>query len=248
MNKLLLKAALCSLALGATYSASAFNVSYDSFGSTSDTFGGSGIPNNAVATTTIANNGASISLGLTAHQRYDNPALLNDGAGTFTATAGSNAKPTAAGAVGAHWNFAWDIDIDNGQASDYNFKLLYDFDPAANTAEADHGTIFLSNPLASLDDSQNLLFSFLDGSTPNGILAGILGLTDAPNGSFDPNANGEYTFALIASDFAGQELGRSAIRVNVVGGTSSSVPDGGATSIFLGLGFAGLCAFRKLRK
>lgn len=246
MNKSLIRSALCSLALGTALSSSAISVSYDTFGQTDDTFGGSGIPNNAVATTTIQDGAATINLGLTAHQRYDNPALINDGAGTFTANAGSNAKGPN-NIVGALWNFAWDIDVSGALPASYQFTLLYDFNPAAGTSESAHGSINLSHLLyGSLDGSENLLFSFLDGTTPNGALAQAVGLTAPPSGSFDPNVNGEYTFALIASQ-GGNELGRSAIRVNVVGGTSASVPDGGATAILLGLGFAGLFAFRKAR-
>jgi hypothetical protein len=248
MKKVMIRSALCSMAVGAAFSTSAINITYDTFGSTSDTFGGSGIPNNAVATTVIQNGAATINLGLTAHQRYDNPALINNGAGTFTATAGSNAKPDGTGTVGALWNFAWDIDVLGASASSYKFTLLYDFNPGVGTADSAHGSINLSNPFASQDGSENLLFSYLNDSTINGMLAESVGLVVAPNGSFDPNANGEYTFALIAANSSGTELGRSAIRVNVVGGTSAAVPDGGATSILLGLGVAGMFAFRKLRE
>lgn len=242
MNKLLIRTAISSLALGAAFSTSAISVTH-TFGATSDTFGGSGIPNNAVATTTIVNNGSTVSLGLTAHQRYDNPALISDGSGTFTALAGANAKPDGTGTVGALWNFAWDIDV-AGTSSSYNYTLLYDFNPGASTPDSELGSINLN--LFSPDGSENLLFSYLDGGTLNGIQAETFGLTSPPTGSFNPYANGEYTFALIASDASG-ELGRSEITVNVVGGTSTSVPDGGATSVLLGLGLAGLMAFRKAR-
>jgi hypothetical protein len=244
-NRLLNIVAIGSIAAGTSFTIHAINPTYDTFGSTSDTFGGSGIPNDAVAQTVITDGGATITLGLTAHQRYDNPALSNDGAGTFTATAGSNAKPTAAGAVGALWNFAWDIDIDGGAGfDDYDFDLRYDFDPAASTAEGAHGIIHL-NTFTWSDNSQNLLFSFLDGNTLDGFFSVLVGLTTPPSGSFDPGVNGEYTFALIASNTSG-ELGRSAIRVNVVGGRS--VPDGGATLLLLAFGAGGLAAFRQVRR
>ena len=52
------------------------------------TFGGSGIPNDAVAITTIVDGTTTITLGLTAHQRFASPAVTNNGAGVFTAQAG----------------------------------------------------------------------------------------------------------------------------------------------------------------
>jgi hypothetical protein len=48
-------------------------------------------------------------------------------------------------------------------------------------------------------------------------------------GGFNPNAVGEYGFALVAYDSAHVELGRSAILVEV-----NAVPDSGSTSLMLG--------------
>ena len=58
---------------------------YTTFGTlTGANFGGSGIPNNAVAiTTSTALNG--VTLGLTATQRFSSPAVMNNGAGVFQA-------------------------------------------------------------------------------------------------------------------------------------------------------------------
>ena len=53
------------------------------------TFGGSGIPNNAVQ---MGHNVGGVDLGLTATQRFTSPALTNDGAGTFFATPGFDAS------------------------------------------------------------------------------------------------------------------------------------------------------------
>src|SRR5215469_8414331 len=92
-------------------------VSLAAFGNTSfgtlsgATFGGTGIPNNAVEITTVNTtpngNGASdtITLGLTATPRYQNPALGNNLAGTFSATAGANdGLGNPPHSVGPTWN------------------------------------------------------------------------------------------------------------------------------------------------
>jgi hypothetical protein len=222
-------------------------IDYDSFGPLpSATFGGTQIPNDAVAITTIQEKAAvaditvaTITMGLTAHQRYDNPALANDGLGTFTALGGVNVKN---GIEGALWNFAWDVNVVG--ATTYSFEVKYDFDPAAGTDEAAHGTLYLSSVPTGPKDSQNLHFDFLDGSTPIGILANLVGITDPPIGSFDPNASGEYSFALIARNSAGAEVGRSAIHVNVLG----NVPDGGSTLMLSVLGLAAVAGFRRVTR
>lgn len=67
--------------------------SYTTFGPLpAATFGGTGIPNSAVSITRVVNpsGGGDLTLGLTAHQRYDNPAVTNNGAGTFFAGAGND--------------------------------------------------------------------------------------------------------------------------------------------------------------
>src|SRR5581483_6837101 len=118
----------------ATFTATAtpVAVSFTTFGTLSGaTFGGSGIPNNAVAITTVLDNGNTITLGLTATQRYANPALTNNGAGVFLAQPGGDGvdgQPSY-----ALWNFDFYV---NSTGGSYKFDLLYDFDPATGTDQS----------------------------------------------------------------------------------------------------------------
>jgi hypothetical protein len=199
---------------------------YTSFGSLPGaTFGGSGIPNDAVAVTTITDGGNTITLGLTAHGRYANPATTNDGAGTFYAGTGQNCgiatDPVGcpSGNQGALWNFAYYIDIaGGGNLSNYSFGLNYDFDPGTGTSQSALGTININNALVAqsinpasltnLQGSENLLFSIYTTGFPTVI-------TPPSYASFNPNAVGEYSFYLTASNNSGL-LGTSAIDVNAV--------------------------------
>ena len=206
--------------------------------------------NDAVAIRTITDGAATITLGLTAHQRYENPALANNGAGVFTAGIGANnGDPTFATTpsltLGSTWNFAWSLSVQNGTLSDYTFDLLYDFDASVGTDQSALGAIHLSSGFFAQQDTQNLLFDFLNGSTITGALAAGAGATTPPAGSFNPNAVGEYSFALIAYK-SGGELGRSAILVDTVASTSGAagVPEGGATVTLMLFGFAALVGFQ----
>jgi|JRYH01.1.fsa_nt_gb hypothetical protein len=231
---------LTAMAMAPMASAAPVTPAYDSFGSLpAATFGGSGIPNDAVAIGTFKStdrrgrNPGTITLGLTAHQRYGNPPLGNDGAGTFFADPGMNDglvpgnKPQ-----GALWNFAWYVSGNNLSA--YSFQLLYDTDAGAGTDESLLGS---SNPVSFFDllfgvsqDSQNLNFAMFGNS-------------------FDPMAEGEYSFVLRAIR-GGQEAGRVAI--NVVVGQPSEVPIPGAAALFgiglLGVGFSGRQKTRRSQK
>lgn len=203
------------------------------------TFGGMGIPTDRSAFGTFtAMNGDQLILGLAAHQRFSNPALADDGAGTYTAGAGANdgTPGSMVGTIGATWNFAFFVEvIDNGGGSamgDFGTSLLYDLDPGAGTDDADHGTIALgalgaAGMLNPIEGSQNANFGFLTVPAP--------GLTPPAFAPFDPNAPGEYTFALRST------LGEVAIQVNVV---SASEP--GALAL-AGAGLAVLGATRLRR-
>ena len=89
-------------------------------------FSGSGIPGPVMGTT--LGNGVRLYLG--ASQRFGNPALGNNGAGTYYASAGGdvlNAQPTF-----AQWNFNFFIGGDaNTSPLDgfgaYDYRLFYDF-------------------------------------------------------------------------------------------------------------------------
>lgn len=212
---------------------------YMTFGSLPQaTFGGSGIPNHASAITYRE----GFTLALTAHQRFIGPNLGNDGAGTFFADPGLTSSPS--GLQGSTWNVGYYIKVDQLSMADsgISFKLLYDFDTGAGTDEAQLGVLNLSaifphgaggSEANTKQDSQNMLFGYL--ATPSFFVT-------PPAGVFDPMANGQYSFALVAYNGQGDELGRSAINVQV-----GEVPEPGVFAL-LGLGAAGLFAARRRKQ
>lgn len=162
-------------------------------------FGGSGIPNNAVAITTIndAAGAPSVTLGLTATQRFASPVLTNDGAGNFHAVGGAY----AAGDNLAKWSF--NFFVGGTGIGQYTYKLFADYNPAFGDAENTYQDVsgFLGLPdslltAGTIQNSENLGF----------------GTTYA---QFDPGAPGQYGFILAAYDANKTEVGRSAILVNV---------------------------------
>lgn len=227
----------CLLVAGGA-SATPITPTYDSFGSLpAATFGGSGIPNDAVAISTWTDGTVTITLGLTATERYANPPVTDDGAGTYTALAGSDAG-------NAMWNFNYYINIVGGQFDDFQFELLYDFDPAAGTDSTDLGVLDFNAGIVALygapalglvsnvQDSQNLAFGFLD--TTSAVI------DDPTYGPFSPTAYGEYSFALNVYDGA-TLLDTVAINVN-----TAPVPEP-ATMTVLGMGLGAL-ALSRMRK
>lgn len=211
---------------------------FDRFGPLPEaTFGGSGIPNEHVAVTTrdlviLEGEPITLTLGLTAHQRFFNPPLSNDGAGTFTATTGTSFSP--GGLEGALWNFAFFVGVEGATieqlvAEDYSFLLSFDFDPGETV---DPGTILLNLATGNVvQGSQNLLFGFLS--------SGIAGIVFPPAGSFDPNAPGLFSFALTAINTMSGAFATVSIDVRVI-----PVP---ATVLLFGFGLAGLALARRRR-
>ncbi|MCS7089825.1 MAG: hypothetical protein RMN51_01065 [Verrucomicrobiota bacterium] len=208
--------------------------SYDTFGPLpAATFGGSGIPNHAVAVSTYS----GVILALTAHQRYFNPTVSNNGAGDFYAVAGGDVYSVPPMPVYGRWNFGFYIK--NDSSTIYVVDLLYDSDPGAGTDASQHGILrqrLMGNTL--LQDSWNLGMNFL--YTPAIWMTGFL--TPPSYGSFNPNVGGEYTFALILRDSNLVELDRAAIRVNV------RLPDAGGTTGLLFFGLLGLIGLRRTAK
>jgi hypothetical protein len=216
---------------------------YDTFGPLDQaTFGGTGIPNQEVAVSRQFSNGTStITVAMSATQRYNNPALTNDGAGTYFAGAGSNTPPGTS-TEGALWNFNYYINIDSATETlaDYDITLFYDFDPAFDNGPAGLGTINVTNailggsdPSATLvEDSQNLMFSFLATDYP--------GVISTPTYSaFDPNALGEYNFGI--------SVGQAGWGVENVRMDVQVVPILPAAWLF-GTGLFGLVAIARRRK
>ena len=182
------------------------------------TFSGTGISNTEVEQTTTSG-GDTITLGLTATQRYFNPALTDDGHGTFFATTGlNNGLGATPHSLGSTWNFDYYISLGDTSGAGYTVKLVYANNTTGASGTQNFGTFHTSG---TVQDSQNLTF---------GPYAGDL--------SFDPLAAGVYGFELDVLNDAGAVVATTAINVNV-----RSVPDASSTITLMGAGLAGLAAF-----
>jgi hypothetical protein len=216
MNYLKITQSVCAAALlaGLSLSATATQTPvFTTFGGLPvATFGGSGIPNGAVAITTFGQGGI---LGLTATQRFAMPVVTNDGAGRFSATGG--AFPANAQNLGK-WNF--DYYIDNAGQTGITYQLFMDVDPSAGENFKSFGPSVVSGVA---QDSWNLGFD---------------GFETVLSYSFDPNATGEYSFRLVASNVDGI-IATSAIVVQI--------PEPGSLAL-MGLALAGLVALRRKQK
>lgn len=228
--------ALAALALGTfTTVANALPVAFDEFiDFPAASFGGSGIPTDPTAITTIVVGGDTITLALAATKRFSNPPLESDGNGTYFATPGENDGLVGNPLLGATWNFSYFIDVaGGGSIDDYVISLYYDLNPAAGTTLGEMGAIAISAAVAAgapgltrAEGSENANFGYLSSGVP-------FVTPPAPAQIFDPNAFGEYSFAITATPIgAATELGRVAINVNVV-----PVP---ATLGLMGLGLIAL--------
>lgn len=220
----------CSLLMAGSAMAVGVTPTYDTFGPLSGaTFGGTGNPTDPVAITTINNGGNTITLGLAAQQRYFNPTVGNNSAGTYFATPGQNNGLGSSSYQGATWNFDYYIDGIGANTAGYSFKLFVGQDTTNPTdffaplGVSDNQT----TPNGGGQNSQNLLFPDFGG-------------VSNPLSGFNPNATADYSFILAAYDANNTEIGRSAIVVSV-----APVPDAGSTSLLLGSALAGLALVRR---
>lgn len=225
---------------------------FQTFGPLPATFGGSGIPNDAVAASSVFVDGSTnITLGLTAHGRYFNPTVTNNGAGVFYAGTGSNCgvatDPSGCPSAtqGALWNFGFFVGVSGGSAhlSDYDFKLYYDTNPGTNTPLASLGVIDLNNAITAgggtpstmtvAEGSENLLFNYLSVSVP--------GVITAPGTAFNPNAIGQYSFYLTATTKTAFPAAVGTVGIDV-----QAVPEADTWAMLLaGLGLVGVMARRR---
>lgn len=242
---------LLACSLFSASAAFALTPNYQTFGDLSGaTFGGSGIPTDPTAFSVFSDQGRTVTIGLTAHQRYSNPALTNDGAGTFFATPGTNDGTPGQPGTTATWNFAYYISVTGsvgtiGTLANYNFALDYEFNPTSGSTTG-FGSLNL-NAFAALagqtntyQESQNPTFGFLGSSIP--------GFVTAPADIFDANALGEYSFRLRVSPtiLSPNSQLNDYVSINVVvGNPTTSVPDGGATIALLGVGLLGMAVLRR---
>ncbi|MEO0513495.1 MAG: hypothetical protein AAF108_11470 [Planctomycetota bacterium] len=203
---------------------------FDTFGDFSNqAFDALDLPESAVAASKqIVDGDVIITLALSATERPSNPALTNDGAGTYFATPGTNVGVNTEVAL---WDFNYLIQVEgtNGATpilSDYQFDLFYDFDPSEDT---DRNTLSQFDVTALLNfagsnstvfvDSQNLISAFL--ATPSTFIT-------PQAGGFDPNALGEYNFAITVSQPGGFPVETVAIDVAVIPAPASVSLLGGA--------------------
>lgn len=190
------------------------------------TFGGTGIPNSAVAQTTVG----GVTIGLSATQRFSNPALTNDNAGTFYALSGVDAG-SPVGDPYARWNFNYYVGGTGVNA--YTYRLFYDFDAGAGTSQSAHGVAQLGDTPSQ--NSLNLGMNFL-------AVTAAPFLTAPAFASFNPAVNGEYTFGLVAYNKAG---GAEAFRTSIL---VSAVPEPETWGLMLaGLGVVGWMGRRRPR-
>ena len=194
------------------------------------TFGGSGISTEFVMSNSVANVTAlgGVHLFLSATPRFSDPALTNNGAGTFLALAGTNLNAPSPADPYAKWNFDWAIVGNNTSA--WNYRLYYDFNPAVGNF-GDYGYVAVTPS----QDSWNLGMNFLALAVPAVVVPPSFAV-------FNPNVAGQYGFALVAFNASQVEVGRAAILVNTaLPGTADVVPEP-ATLTLLASGLVAMAA------
>jgi hypothetical protein len=184
----------------------------------------------------------NVELGLRAHVRYPFPANVFNNSGTDNVYAFSDGPAISPPGRGS-WNYDFSINSDEsgaggGLISDYTFRLAIDSDPGVgHTWNYIDPTLIPDNaPLGSTTIEQN-------SENPGFAFVGVPG--------YDKNIAGSYDFILTAHDSGGDLVAKTAIRVNVNGGTAAgpfNAPDGGSTALLSLLGFAGMLWFGKSQR
>jgi|WetSurMetagenome_2_1015567.scaffolds.fasta_scaffold87364_3 hypothetical protein len=214
---------------------------------------GSGNANGGFTVDTQSN----VELGLRAHVRYPTPldTFNSNGAGTYSFATGGY----GGGAKLAGWNFDFSINSDASGTSGLKLSALT-YVLGIDT-DASQGVNFTSiDPAALILDSafgDNTTGTGVSGATPRVVGDGTqadtstllaqynlmqnsenLGWFDP---TFDPTANGTYSFYLAAFNDAGQQVARTNINV-VVGQGGAAVPEPASIALvgvaLLGAGFA----------
>jgi len=243
MHRRFLRLAVLAAMIVAPGIGSAYTV-YDNFGAFPNAnFGGTGIPNDAVAASKqIIDGDTIITIAMNATERYSNPPVGDNGAAIFYATPGQNCgvatDPIGCPSAnqGALWNWNYYIGITSGSGKvlkDYQIDIWYDLNPAGPTAccsVAGLGRIDVTaallafNPGSVLEQgSENLLFNYLNVGSPPYIIA--------PGGAFDPNALGNYQFAITVST-GGFPLDSVAMEVQVIPVPAAAWLFGSALGLF----------------
>lgn len=189
---------------------SAFTI-YDEFGSFEDaTWGGDGIPNDAVAASKqIVNGDDTVRVAMSATERYSNPAVGDNGEAIYSAGTGSNCgvstDPVGCPSTneGALWNWNYFVDVaGGGTLGDYQIDIWYDLEAGEAREMGDltglgridvTASLFAQGleGLTKIEGSENNLFAWLGTDA--------LPFVDAPDFTFDANAVGNYQFAITVS-------------------------------------------------
>lgn len=201
----------------------------DQSGNPAITFGGAGIPKDAVC---IGSFDGNLTLALTATPRFANPSLTNNGVDTYYAQTGDD---SAQGQPNyGPWNFNF-YAYNASQTDDYWIDLMWDTDPSFGTDTSLFGfgrSLLVAG--STVQNSWNLGMGFIDtgvvvpGYSPSAVL-------------FSPYANGQYSFSL--RGYKGsilEDVGGVAMNVE-------AVPEP-ASMMLLGTGLVGLAAKVRRRK